>query len=62
MVTVNVNRRDRDTLLRSATNHEVWEVITLRLVSWFSQIVIKNIQVKYPDNISNQKIRYGSAE
>ena len=23
-------RRDRDTLLRSPTNHEVWEVFTLR--------------------------------
>ena len=35
-------RRDRDTLLRSATNHVVWEVFTLRLDMWFSQTVIKN--------------------
>ena len=28
-------------------SHEVCEVFTLRLKMWFSQILVKNIQIKY---------------
>ena len=39
-------RRDRDTILRSATNHEEWEAFTLRQNNLVQPNSDKNIEIK----------------